>query len=197
MTSTGMAVVVFVVCSILSMILLNQVQGKVSYIVVQPFPKVRLVSPVGNRLARLKDEMEQLIFYAKLLKLDRNASLTFSAGKVILEVVSYKTYEEAKSRVQIQYGFKPEEKITYVKMNERTFVSRASFSYKNISVIYRACIIVHENGQLLRDYNDAVQVAWKALNGEHVSVSSSTSPQILELLKSLAEKYSVEVVIKE
>ncbi len=194
MTPTGMAVFIFVLCLIVGLIFLGLAQGSTTLIIIQPFPRVHLVSPLRSTLTQLKEEAEQLIFYGRLLRSGHKISLSSFGQKSVLEIDSFRGYQEMKSKVELQYGVKPPEEVLYTKIDGKSFVLRASFTYKNNMVIYRPRIVLNEGGQLLNSYNDVAQAVWTVLSGERVLVAGAVEPRYLEAMKMLAQKYFIEVV---
>ncbi|AEH50974.1 hypothetical protein [Pseudothermotoga thermarum] len=194
MTLTGMAVLIFIICTVLSLVFLNQAYGRVSSVTVQPFPKVMVVSPVANLLAMAKNVVENLFFYSELLNFEFDIMLTSAGKEVVFETRSLKAYEEIKLKVQKKQGIKVPEQITYLKIDEKTFITGSSFKYKTNVFTYRCSIILSNDGQILNNPSDIADVLLKALKGDQVTINRNSKVDLLEPLKMFANKYSIQVV---
>lgn len=195
MTSAGMAVVSFLVCFAVFLVLLYATTDRDEFFVVNPFPRVVVSSPVEELMKELRVIAEQIILYRKALSMGQKVTVNIPFRSSIIRVQSLIAYEEMLNEATRKTGTKPDEKRIYLKNNYYEYLIYASFTYKDVIFLYKPRITLTDSGYALRDHSDVAKVIFMALNGEGPDLNSEQSDEkLIASLILFSQKYGVEVV---
>ncbi|MEJ5228740.1 MAG: hypothetical protein WHT65_01945 [Pseudothermotoga sp.] len=195
MTSAGMAVVSFLVCFAVFLVLLYATTDRDEFFVVNPFPRVVVSSPVEELMKELRVITEQIILYRKALSMGQKVTVNIPFRSSIIRVQSLIAYEEMLNEATRKTGTKPDEKRIYLKNNYYEYLIYASFTYKDVIFLYKPRITLTDSGYALRDHSDVAKVIFMALNGEGPDLNSEQSDEkLIASLILFSQKYGVEVV---
>ncbi|HBT40252.1 MAG: Uncharacterized protein XD58_0421 [Thermotoga sp. 50_1627] len=190
MTSFGFATICFSICLIVALLFQLQLGMKKDSILIEPFPKVRLRSPLQNFLSALRQRMNILM---ELHQLPITNFLMSSQGKAIA-VVRLERLADYYSALMKEKE-KPIENRLEVEIAGSKKIVRASFEKNGVKIMYSASIVLDEEGQVLTSHSDVAKILIQVLDGESQRVNAVRSrKEYIESLKNLASKYGIEVL---
>lgn len=195
MTSAGMAVVVFLVCFTVFLLIYFSVNRQGEFFTINPFPRVVISSPFGPLLDELKAIAEQIFFYKRALSMGQKIVLNLSLKDSVVHAGSFSAYSEMINEIEKKSGTRPIEKKIILKIGNYEYLIHSSFVFNDVLFMYRPRVVLTDKGYILRDHIDVAKVILMALNGEGPDIDLQQSEeQLLGSLVLMSHRYGIEVV---